>query len=491
VDRFQKSALYEPITDFLTKNRGFFILCFALPLSFLFDGYFRLRNWYVRKFLSTPYLHDQRVREVQEQVRRWNRNGRKKPMCTARPTWMTMSTRNATFKSDCSRISVNLHDILEVDTERQLVRCEPLVDMGQLSAHLTPMGYQLALMIEMEDLTVGGLLMGVGIEVNSHKHGFLTDTVESYELVLGDGSLARASRTENADLFYALPWSHGTLGFLVSVELKIIPCQSHMHLTYIPCHSQDEMEEKITALTQSPNGPNFVEMTIFSKDTAVIMTGEFDTVDTSEKKAKENHVNYWWKPWFYKHTETALTKGTFDEYIPLRHYIHRHTRSIFWELEDLIPFSNHWAYRYFLGWLGAPKVSFVKLTYTEKIRKEIAFKHVVQDVMVPLSELKNAIDLFDEIFAIYPLLFYTVRVYNKPEGLSGFVRNPRNTLPNTDPGYDIFFDLGAYGIPPAVKANKAWDAIAAVRKMEKFTRDVGGYQMMYADNFMNREEFEE
>ncbi|KAK9759688.1 hypothetical protein K7432_017047, partial [Basidiobolus ranarum] len=92
---------------------------------------------------------------------------------------------------------------------------------------------------------------------------------------------------------------------------------------------------------------------------------------------------------------------------------------------------------------------------------------------------------------IYPLLFYTIRVYKKPEGLSGFIREPKNTGSNTNPPYEIFFDLGAYGIPPAVKANKPWDAVEAVRKMEKYTRDVGGYQMMYADNFMNREEFEQ
>jgi hypothetical protein len=54
--------------------------------------------------------------------------------------------------------------------------------------------------------------------------------------------------------------------------------------------------------------------------------------------------------------EQALSKGEFDEYIPVRHYHHRFTRSIFWELRDLIPFGNHPLYRYFFGWLGAPKV---------------------------------------------------------------------------------------------------------------------------------------
>ena len=42
-------------------------------------------------------------------------------------------------------------------------------------------------------------------------------------MVLGDGSLAHVTAdNEYKDLFYTLPWSHGTLGFLVALELKII-----------------------------------------------------------------------------------------------------------------------------------------------------------------------------------------------------------------------------------------------------------------------------
>lgn len=50
-----------------------------------------------------PKLHGLRVRKVQEQVKRWNEAGLrdKKLMCTARPSWLTMSTRTATFKEVC------------------------------------------------------------------------------------------------------------------------------------------------------------------------------------------------------------------------------------------------------------------------------------------------------------------------------------------------------------------------------------------------------
>lgn len=64
-------------------------------------------------------------------MKRWNEAGLrgKKTMCTARATWLTMSTRTATFKEDCNRIECFMRDILHVDTEKMIVRTEPLVDM--------------------------------------------------------------------------------------------------------------------------------------------------------------------------------------------------------------------------------------------------------------------------------------------------------------------------------------------------------------------------
>ena len=46
--------------------------------------------------------------------------------------------------------------------------------------------------------------------------GLYQETNAAYEGVLGDGSLVRVTKdNEYSDLFYCLPWSHGTLGFLV------------------------------------------------------------------------------------------------------------------------------------------------------------------------------------------------------------------------------------------------------------------------------------
>jgi hypothetical protein len=35
--------------------------------------------------------------------------------------------------------------------------------------------------------------------------------------------------------------------------------------------------------------------------------------------------------------ETFLDKGSGEDVVPLDHFLHRFSRSIFWELEDMIP----------------------------------------------------------------------------------------------------------------------------------------------------------
>ena len=52
--------------------------------------------------------------------------------------------------------------------------------------------------------------------------------------------------------------------------------------------------------------------------------------------------------------------------------------------------------------------------------------------------------------------------------------------------YGMFNDLGVYGVPRAVRDRKRFDAVTAMRRMEDYTRRVGGYHFLYADTFLTR-----
>ena len=109
--------------------------------------------------------------------------------------------------------------------------------------------------------------MGGGIESTSHKYGLWQNICLKYELVLSDGTITTCTRDENSDLFYAIPWSYGTLGFLTYVDLMIIPFKPYIRLVYEPTYSLDETMEvfvdyasslNLTCLVISPNPPAFV-----------------------------------------------------------------------------------------------------------------------------------------------------------------------------------------------------------------------------------------
>eukprot|EP00290_Baffinella_frigidus_P007437 CAMPEP_0180135178 /NCGR_PEP_ID=MMETSP0986-20121125/10668_1 /TAXON_ID=697907 /ORGANISM="non described non described, Strain CCMP2293" /LENGTH=518 /DNA_ID=CAMNT_0022075811 /DNA_START=102 /DNA_END=1658 /DNA_ORIENTATION=+ len=474
----------------MTKYRGVMMVGIVIPISFVADFYSGMRDWIFRKFLMTPKEHDRRVRDVQAQVLAWNAADLrgKKLMCTARAPWLSMSVRTATFKKDCAAIKCDLKDIIWVDKEREIVKLEPLCNMRCITNHLVPLGYQLAIQIEMEDLTIGGVCMGLGMETNSHIFGLIQETIEAFEIVTAEGTIMRVTKKSDPELFNVLPWSHGTLGFLVGIELKIIKIKPYMHVTYIPCHTQGQLEAQMKKLSECAmkDRPSFLEATIYSKDTSVVMVGEFVDVTTPAQKKKVNGINYFWKEWYYLHTERALTNGQFDEYIPIRHYHHRFTRSVFWELRDLVPFGNQAWYRYLFGWLGAPKIAFIKLTMSPQIRREVVTKHVVQDAIMPMEKLKETLDKCHELFEIYPLLFFPVALFDHGKN-EGFHRNPKKCLPGMD--HQMFFDIGIYGVPERVREEKEWPAVKNLRKFEEFVRKFSGYTLLYADVFMTRKEF--
>ena len=433
----------------------------------------------IRRILrSTNSEHDDAVRAIQAHVRAGHASG--KPMCTARKPWKTMSVRTAEFKKDMHQVPIDLRDVLQVDEKRRIVRAEPMVTMGDITSFLVPRGFALAVQAEMDDLTLGGLCMGIGIATSSHREGCLFETVEAFEVVTADGKLVRATRDNNAGLFRALPCSHGTLGFLVSVELRIVPVQSHVKLDYQPFHSIDAFCARLEELTASPDAPRFIEGLVFSKDSAVMLTGDYATPPSG---ARINRINDFYKPWFYRHVGQCLETGGATEYIPARHYFHRHTPSVYFQLRDLISFANSPWYRYLWAWMGAPKVSLLKLTTTRQLRRLAFENRVVQDIMVPIEDLAESVRLSDELFAIYPLWVGPVRVFDHGAN-EGLVRNPANGAASR-----MFVDLGIFGIPPGAGSG-GYDRAPAASRLEKFVRERGGYQMLYADISMTRDEFE-
>ena len=473
----KSSQLFEHI---LTHYRGLFATLFLLPASALYSAYSSARNLIAFHLSSAPAKHEQKVQKVIRQIEDWKKDGGVEKLCTARSGWKTMSEMVPKYKLNHRKIDVGLYDILEISVQSQTVKVEPLATMGQISRNLISKGWTLAVVPELDDLTVGGLIMGFGIESSSHKYGLFQFICASFDLVSADGQCLRCSPSENADLFYLIPWSHGTLGFLVAAELKIIPAKKYIRVHYQPVYNLDDMVKVFEEASRNTGANDFVEGLVYSRDSAVIMRGNFTNDIGSDGIV--NAIGLWYKPWFYKHVQTFLKNGHANvEYIPLRHYYHRHTRSYFWTMEEIIPFGNHPVFRGLLGWALPPRIELLKYTETETTRRLREKFHVVQDMLMPIRYLKQSIRYFNDHFNLYPLWLSPMAVFDNGKH-SGFVHPLQNKDGTVD---EMYVDIGAYGTP----RKENFDNASALPLLEKFVIDHHGYQALYAKTTLSREDF--
>ncbi len=490
-------TLLDAARRWADDHRELIIIGVALPLSTVATGWDR-----IKARLAPPITgdgHEGRVSRVQAEVRRYakaRKNGEawaQKPLRTDRRGAASLNTRMADKSGSQTVAMRDLSAILEVDRNRGVVRIEPFAKVGDVARHLDSMGLQLEATIEMKDATMGGLVMALGMTTHSHVCGLVHDTVTAYEIVTASGDWVRATAdNEHADLFRALPWSHGTLGLLVALEMRVLPAPSHVRLVYRPFYSLDEYAAEYQRLATMDDPPHFIETLMFAKDRAVILEGHLATdAEVRAGNTPINEIGRYYKPLFYKHVESMLELGEgrrHEELIPTYDYLMRHDRSMCMCLAQILPSANDPWFRYTMGWMLPPNTTFLKGTRPSEERENTIRKQVWQEYAFPAERFAEMVAYVDEEFEIYPLLGYPCKVIDH----GGMVRTPENRGQPFDgePATTAFLDIGVYGFPKRVQeGEEQFPAVTKVRRLEEKARRLGGFLHTYCDVFSTEDEF--
>jgi len=481
------------------EHRELIIMGVALPLSTLATAWDGLKGLFAKPV--APDGHAARVARVRADVKRYAEARTRgdlsadKLLRTDRKGAASLNTRMAD-KSQSQTVRMgDLTAILGVDRDEGVVRLEPFATVGDVGRYLDEMALQLEATIEMKDATMGGLVMALGMTTHSHVCGLVHDTVTAYEIVTADGQLVRATAdNEHADLFRALPWSHGTLGLLVALEMRVIPAPSHVRLVYRPFYSLQQYADEYRRLASEENPPHFIETIIFGKDRAVLMEGHLATEDEVQaRRLPINPLSRYYKPLFYKHVEGMLDLGEGQreqELVPLYDYLMRHDRSMCMCLAQILPSANEPWFRYTMGWMLPPNTTFLKGTRPDGERENTIRKQVWQEYAFPAEHFTEMVEHVHDAFEIYPLLAYPCKVIDH----GGLVRLPQNRgKPYSGQAEQgTFLDIGVYGFPQRIKdGEERFPTVTKVRALEQKARSLGGFLHTYCDVFSTEAEFNE
>ncbi|MDQ7906377.1 LLM class flavin-dependent oxidoreductase [Phytohabitans sp. ZYX-F-186] len=118
-------------------------------------------------------------------------------------------------------IDLGALDAVEVlDEATRRVRIGPGARWKRVAAALSPYGWALT-SGDYGGVGVGGLATAGGIGFLGRKHGLTIDHLRAVEMVLADGSVVRASDTENPDLFWAVRGAGANFGIVTSFEFEV------------------------------------------------------------------------------------------------------------------------------------------------------------------------------------------------------------------------------------------------------------------------------
>ncbi|WP_163102491.1 FAD-binding protein [Peribacillus alkalitolerans] len=110
--------------------------------------------------------------------------------------------------------------ILDLNQEKKTIRVQSGTTWKDIQEYINPYGLSIKVMQSSNIFTVGGSL-----SANAHGrdivYGPIINTVNSFRLLMADGTILNVSRNENAELFKSVIGGYGLFGVILDVDLQL------------------------------------------------------------------------------------------------------------------------------------------------------------------------------------------------------------------------------------------------------------------------------
>lgn len=259
-------------------------------------------------------------------------------------------------------------------------------------------GYVPPVVPELKTITIGGAIVGIGIESSSFRYGLVHEMVEELEVLLADGSVVTCSRKKNADLFHALPNSYGTLGYVLKVTIPLVKAKPFVRITHEPFNDHKQFFKSLEQYCKKGD-QDYIDASVFSKESMIITRGHF-----SDKAPYTSDYTYMKR--YYKSIQERK-----EDYLTVYDYLWRWDTDWFWCSKNLGMENN--VLRLLAPWMLNSK-SYWKIMHIngkykilDTIKKVFRYKKrkeaVIQDVEIPITHAQEFLDFFHKEIGILPI----------------------------------------------------------------------------------------
>ena len=360
--------------------------------------------------------------------------------------------------------------VLNVDPKESWVEVEGMTPYVDLVAATLPHSCIPSVVPQLKSITIGGAISGVGIESSSFKYGLVHETVLEMEILTGNGELLLCSPTnEYSDLFFGMPNSYGTLGYVLKLKVKVIDTKPYVRLEHTRYSNIDSYFEHLRRLCVQDL--NFLDGAIFAPDQAYVTTGTF--TDHAPYQSDYTYENIYYK---------SIKEKEVD-YLSTHDYIWRWDTDWFWCSKN-VGAQNNLVRRLF----GSKRLNSTQYTkimrwnskwgFTRRYNKlrGIHTESVIQDVDIPIEQAPEFYEFFDREIGIRPVWICPVVTYNKSAVYPLFPMNQDQ----------IYVNFGFWDV---VHGNQAEPEGFYNKKIEAMVNKLGGIKSLYSDTYFSKDEF--
>lgn len=365
------------------------------------------------------------------------------------------------------------NQVISIDSVNRIAEVEAMITYEAFVNETLQYNCLPSVVPELKTITVGGALVGLGIEASSFRYGLVHETILEIEVLTGDGTVV-ICRPDNEyrDLFYAFPNSYGTLGIALKIKMKLIPAKKYVKLTNLRFNDINiyfESLENLCSKFRKLKTDSYIDGVIFKNHEMYIILGEF--VDEAPYVSDYTYMNVYYK---------SIQQKKIN-YLTAYDYIWRWDTDWFWCSKHMG--MHNWILRLLFGKFMLRSAVYWKINHLMSsnplLRSLSSFfetpsESVIQDTLIPIHNASKFFDFFHTTIGISPIWICPFHFYHSEHPYTFFKIDPA----------PLYIDFGFWDIVPSAKPKGFLN-----RLIERKTEELCGYKSLYSESFYSEEEF--